>query len=975
MNYLKFLAPFLLSASACLAQTITWTAATNPHVVSGTYTVPAGQTLIMEAGVIVSIQANSTLQVNGQLIGNGTAGNRITINSASNFSSALDVVGTADLHFTEVRAKVVPDTNGVLLFADCNFSGNGTVFNGQVLQLDNSRAPYLQFDRCAFQGNGANQSASLYVAYCTVVLRNTSFTNGSYCNVYPAYLFLDNVTSDRSSDAGLTLGSDSDLFLNNISVTNAAQSGLRLAGDTRNGTNVLIGPNTTLQGNVYPIHLTIAGLYPESTVPAIGNTNNLIHVSDFASAGAFWPKFAIPYYNDGSPLVVGEGLRIFPGVTVKMAPFSYMSDQGFGNGMRAFGTKAEPITFERANAGSGWYDLHADRTEGGRMRYCIIDGNTDGVNGGAWRLENCIFRNNGIGTSGGALVSGSQYLNNGIGHNAGASSSLNNAANPNSFEGNGTGVNYSPDARNCWWGSPTGPRTPSNPGGTGDPIGNQQTVFQPFLTARPDYSDGPPEVNLLAPSFQQEAGNKVTLRWTSSDDVGITSHKILFSPVGNFPGSFSTVATLPGNQQTYEWTVPNIGFTVNGNNAYIKVVAVDTTGKESFDEAEVVIPTNNIQGTVTFNIAPGQTFQPGEILPDGFFVPNIEPYMTRVEFYIEEVGSERRKLYSRGANGGGIPFFSSDSVRFVISYGDTTNNRKYWYSPLFKVRPDTHLNDNPPTIAVSAPQAGQTFAPGSVIPISWTASDDEGLRGFDIVASFDGARTWQPIVRDLPGTARSYNWQLAPGTGSPDVRLLVVARDWRFQTSSDGAARVFATNGTAAPALQMTSAVSRKTHGSAGTYDINLPLTGTPGVEGRSGGNHTIVATFSNPLTTGTASVSAGAGSVSSTSFSGNTLIVNLASVADRQTMTVTLSNVTDSSGQTMPPQNVPVTLLLGDVNGSGTVTSSDVSQVKASAGTVTSANFRADVIANGSINSSDVGAVKAASGGGPAALPMVTRR
>jgi len=99
----------------------------------------------------------------------------------------------------------------------------------------------LQFDRCAFLGDGTNFSASLYVAYCTVVLRNTTFNNGSYCDVYPAYLFLDKVSSDRSVNFGFALGSDSDLFLNNVAVTNATHAGLLLAGDTRNGTNVLIG--------------------------------------------------------------------------------------------------------------------------------------------------------------------------------------------------------------------------------------------------------------------------------------------------------------------------------------------------------------------------------------------------------------------------------------------------------------------------------------------------------------------------------------------------------------------------------------------------------------------------------------------------------------------------------------------------------------------------------------------------------------
>ena len=83
------------------------------------------------------------------------------------------------------------------------------------------------------------------------------------------------------------------------------------------------------------------------------------------------------------------------------------------------------------------------------------------------------------------------------------------------------------------------------------------------------------------------------------------------------------------------------------------------------------------------------------------------------------------------------------------------------------------------------------FAPGGVIPISWTASDDEGLRGFDIVASYNAARTWQPIAQNLPGTARNFDWQTAPGTGYGDVRMMVIAKDWRFQTSSDGAARSF----------------------------------------------------------------------------------------------------------------------------------------------------------------------------------------
>ena len=56
--------------------------------------------------------------------------------------------------------------------------------------------------------------------------------------------------------------------------------------------------------------------------------------------------------------------------------------------------------------------------------------------------------------------------------------------------------------------------------------------------------------------------------------------------------------------------------------------------------------------------------------------------------------------------------------------------------------------------------------------------------------------------------------------------------------------------------LQPTSAVSRLTHGGAGNFDIDMPLTGTAGVECRNGGgNYTLVVTFSNTMVSGNASV------------------------------------------------------------------------------------------------------------------------
>ncbi len=168
------------------------------------------------------------------------------------------------------------------------------------------------------------------------------------------------------------------------------------------------------------------------------------------------------------------------------------------------------------------------------------------------------------------------------------------------------------------------------------------------------------------------------------------------------------------------------------------------------------------------------------------------------------------------------------------------------------------------------------------------------------------------------------------------------------------------------PALQLSSAVSRKTHGDAGDFDVNLPLMGPPGVECRSsGGNHTLIFTFSNNIVSGNATVTSGTGSVSgSSTFSGSTMTVSLTGVTDVQTLGVTLANVTDSTAQVLPNTTVNVNFLLGDVSGNSLVNGSDIGQVKSIGGVALDAgNFRNDVIVNGTVNSSDVGQVKATSG------------
>jgi hypothetical protein len=157
--------------------------------------------------------------------------------------------------------------------------------------------------------------------------------------------------------------------------------------------------------------------------------------------------------------------------------------------------------------------------------------------------------------------------------------------------------------------------------------------------------------------------------------------------------------------------------------------------------------------------------------------------------------------------------------------------------------------------------------------------------------------------------------------------------------------------------------VSRRTHGTAGTFDINLATT-PGGVECRTGPNYQVIVTFTAPVTVGGLSIMSRDGQAAGTrSVNGAQVTVNLTAVANAQTLGITLLNVND--GSATGDVFVPMSVLLGDLNGSGSVTASDIGQVKSLSGQlVTGANFRGDVNASGgAIGSSDIGQVKAATG------------
>lgn len=154
---------------------------------------------------------------------------------------------------------------------------------------------------------------------------------------------------------------------------------------------------------------------------------------------------------------------------------------------------------------------------------------------------------------------------------------------------------------------------------------------------------------------------------------------------------------------------------------------------------------------------------------------------------------------------------------------------------------------------------------------------------------------------------------------------------------------------------------SRKTHGSAGIFDIDL--TAGDGIECRSGGpinDYTLVFEFAYPLTSvAAANVTSGTGSVVSNNIDpsdAHNYLVNLTGVTNAQVITVSLSNVTDTVGNFSSVLPAQMGVLLGDVNASRRVDAADVSSVRQQTlQPVTVSNFRSDINASGRIDAADV--------------------
>jgi hypothetical protein len=333
---------------------------------------------------------------------------------------------------------------------------------------------------------------------------------------------------------------------------------------------------------------------------------------------------------------------------------------------------------------------------------------------------------------------------------------------------------------------------------------------------------------------------------------------------------------------------------------------------------------------------------------------------------------------------------------FIVGTEQSSNPSDPGASPgaaaLFDMAPDSLAFTGMYTV-----ESNQTCRPNLPPVAVLTATPQTGTP--PLLVHFDGSASSDPDTAAPADTITSYHFVFGDGTTADcpgDAACTGTGKvDHTYNNPGDYTARLTVTESrgnlmSTNPAQVVISvtggvppvggAVSRKSHSGVGTFDIPLPLTGTAGIECRTGptsGAHNVIVAFENNLTSvtsrsatartssGTSTLPTPTGSIINDSQGRPRLYsVNLTVVPNASHVTLTLHGVTDAAGNT-GDITVPMDVLLGDANASGRTDNGDAIVVRNRSGSIPTdtASARADINCSGRIDNGDAIVIRNNSG------------
>jgi pimeloyl-ACP methyl ester carboxylesterase len=288
-----------------------------------------------------------------------------------------------------------------------------------------------------------------------------------------------------------------------------------------------------------------------------------------------------------------------------------------------------------------------------------------------------------------------------------------------------------------------------------------------------------PNVTVRSPNGGElvKAG-RLTIRWSSGDNVGVTSHDVLLSTDGGATFPLTLAPALSGNSQSFDWEIPA---SVVSTQARIRIIARDAAGNTGQDDSNSNFTVDPIPPSVTVTSPNG-----GESISAGSTITirwnsadNLG--LSRHSVFFSSDGGRSYTVLSQGQLGGDVRSFEwrvpsnlvTTQARIRVSAFDTVGNTTQDESDAnFPI-----VDATAPAVTVRSPNGGELIGAG-IFSIQWSTSDNIGVVSQDIVLSTDGGTSYSTMIAsNLAGQVSSLNWMVPGMLATTQARIRVIARD------------------------------------------------------------------------------------------------------------------------------------------------------------------------------------------------------
>ena len=487
-------------------------------------------------------------------------------------------------------------------------------------------------------------------------------------------------------------------------------------------------------------------------------------------------------------------------------------------------------------------------------------------------------------------------------------------------------------------------------------IARQSSGRRLFTAKDPASATGKPGMPYLT---ERRVGNIVTLQWSEADtgNLMINSYQILR---GTASGAETLLTTVSGSQTGGSYT--DVLPASDTNTYFYKVVAVSTGGSSCGDN-EVAAPYlgTTCDGLIIHRNDPthpeaneAQGATPPSLLID--YVAVAEPPGTNNFLFRMKVNSlatlppnSRWRIVWNSYAAQAIGQSASAQQFYVGMNTDASSTPSFEYGTLADagVPAVFVIGETKQGVADPASNFSSDGTINIIVPKSAFGNPQPGA----LLGGVNG--------RTLTGDDPNNPQRLERSNAFVDHTFVKAQTDNSYPAST----YLVTGNGVClSNGIGLVGAVSRKTHGSAGDRDIDLPLAGQPGIEdrvgqGANGQDHKVVITFAAPVSLTNVTVSPGPGKsafLAGFSVNGSVVTVNLTGVTNAQTLMINLVGV--HQGPNSGNVSIPMAVLLADADASRRVDSGDVTLVRQhTLETIDGSNFREDIDVSGRIDSNDV--------------------